>query len=148
MESDGLLCSAHRHRPKQPMRKELEPSRRLSETTGPQSPSAFRIAFRVTEVTERAARCKHEAPRFTHRAPKARRYRPALERLHTLPRIVESRFTCYRSLSGVVQCPCAKRFTVPVHMLPRTHLTVMFPLPLRTLRTVVYRAVREWSLTG
>ena len=27
-------------------RKGLEPSRRLSETTGPRSPSAFRIAFR------------------------------------------------------------------------------------------------------
>ena len=60
-------------------RKELEPSRRLSETTGPQSPSAFRIAFRVTEGTERAARCKHEASFLTHCAPKARRYRPARE---------------------------------------------------------------------
>ena len=37
-------------------RKGLEPSRRLSETTGPQSPSAFRIAFRVTGVTKRGAR--------------------------------------------------------------------------------------------
>ena len=32
-------------------RKGLEPSRRLSETTGPQSQSAFRIAFRAIEVT-------------------------------------------------------------------------------------------------
>ncbi len=58
-------------------RKELEPSRRLSETTGPQSPSAFRIAFRVTEVTERAARCKRAARHFTHRAPAAWRYHRA-----------------------------------------------------------------------
>ena len=79
-------------------RKGLEPSRRLSETTGPQSPSAFRIAFQTTPVTERAARCKHEARYFTHRAPKARRYRPAPESVthvtancrepvHTLPQL-------------------------------------------------------------
>ena len=77
-------------------RKGLEPSRRLSETTGPQSPSGYRIAFRTTEVTDRAARCKHEARRFTHRAPKARCYRPSTGGLHLLPRIAESRFTCYR----------------------------------------------------
>ena len=77
-------------------RKGLEPSRRLSETTGPQSPSGYRIAFQTTEVTDRAARFKHEARRFTHRAPKARCYRPSTGGLHLLPRIAESRFTCYR----------------------------------------------------
>ena len=39
-------------------RKGLEPERRLSETTGPQSPSAFRVVFPATEVTKRAALCK------------------------------------------------------------------------------------------
>ena len=31
----------------------------------------------------------------------------------------------------------------PVHTLPRTHLTVMFSLPLRTVRAVVRGTVRE-----
>ena len=37
-------------------RKGLEPSRRLSETTGPRSPSAFRVVFPATEVTKCGAR--------------------------------------------------------------------------------------------
>ena len=56
------------------------------------------------------------------------------EPVHMLPQLVRR---------GAV--PVRKAIHGPVHMLPRTHLTVMFPLPLRTLRTVVYRAVREWS---
>ena len=36
----------------------LEPSRRLNETTGPQSPCAFRIALLTAGVTERDAACK------------------------------------------------------------------------------------------
>ena len=74
----------------------LGPSRRLSETTGPQSPSAFRIAFWTIKVTERGATCKHVMSVFTHRAPTARCYRRATaagahvtafhrEPLHTLP---------------------------------------------------------------
>ena len=50
-------------------RKGLEPSRRLSETTGPRSPSAFRVVFPTTEVTKCGARCKRPAAFFTHRAP-------------------------------------------------------------------------------
>ena len=101
-------------------RKGLEPSRRLSETTGPQSLSAFRIAFRATEVTERAARCKHEVPHFPHSAPQARRYRSAPESVahvtangrepvHTLPQLARR---------GAV--PRAQSDTCPVHALPRT----------------------------
>ena len=41
--------------------KGLEPSRRLSETTGPQSTSAFRIAFRARQVTERDTPGKRSA---------------------------------------------------------------------------------------
>ena len=50
-------------------RKGLEPSRRLSETTDPRSPSAFRVVFPATEVTKCGARCKRAAAFFTHRAP-------------------------------------------------------------------------------
>ena len=96
-------------------RKGLEPSRRLSETTGPRSPSAIRIAFWTTEVTKCAAGCKHEALRFTRRAPKARRYRASPGGLHVLPRIIESWFTRYRSLREAVQCPVRKATSVVRH---------------------------------
>ena len=49
--------------------KGLEPSRRLSETTGPRSPGAFRVVFPAPEVTERGARCKRAWRFLTHRAP-------------------------------------------------------------------------------
>ena len=102
-------------------RKELEPSRRLSETTGPQSPGAFRIAFWTTEVTDCAARCKHEAPYFTHCAPK----------VHTALSVPHGeRCTCYRGVCGVVQC---------VHR----EMGSVHTLPLRTMRAVVRRMVRE-----
>ncbi|NKC11747.1 MAG: hypothetical protein GKR94_05940 [Gammaproteobacteria bacterium] len=48
-------------------RKGLEPSRRLSETTGPQSPSAFRV---VVRVTERMSWCKSPAVFITPGAPR------------------------------------------------------------------------------
>ena len=66
-------------------RKGLKPSRRLSETTGPQSPNAFRIAFPTAEVTKRGASCKTAAPVSTHRAPTPRRYRSVTDAVHTLP---------------------------------------------------------------
>ncbi len=50
-------------------RKELEPSRRLSETTGPQSRGAFRVVVPATEVTKCGAWCKQLAAFFTHGAP-------------------------------------------------------------------------------
>ena len=49
--------------------KGLEPSRRLSETTGPRSPSAFRVVVRATEVRKRGAWCKSAAAFITHGAP-------------------------------------------------------------------------------
>lgn len=48
-------------------RKGLKPSRRLSETTGPRSPCAFRIAFLTAGVTEREAACKPRG-RISHTA--------------------------------------------------------------------------------
>ena len=42
-------------------RKGLKPSRRLSETTGPRSPGAFRVVVPAAEVTKWAARCKRPA---------------------------------------------------------------------------------------
>ena len=56
-------------------RKGLEPSRRLSETTGPQSPCVFRIAFLMAEVTERDAACKQrgQISHTAHRRPRRRR---------------------------------------------------------------------------
>ena len=50
-------------------RKGLEPSRRLSETTGPLHLSVFRVVVPTTEVTKCGARCKSTAAVFTHRAP-------------------------------------------------------------------------------
>ena len=50
-------------------RKGLEPSRRLSETTGPRSSGAFRVVVLSAEVTKCGARCKRPAAFSTHRAP-------------------------------------------------------------------------------
>ena len=56
--------------------------------------------------------------------------------LHTLPQIVESRFTRYRGLRRAVQCAVRKAKCSPLRTLPCTHLTVMFSLPVRTMRAV------------
>ena len=101
-------------------RKGLERSRRLSETTGPHGASKKRgvsdTAHRRLGVTVR------------HRAG----------------------CTCYREssrpvahvtadLRGMVKCPVHG----PVHRFPRMRVTVMFSLPLHTLRAVVHHAVKE-----
>ena len=60
-------------------RKGREPERRLSERTGPQSPSAFRVVFPAPEVTDRLTLCKLAGTFFT---------RPAFQRrcgVHTFP---------------------------------------------------------------
>ena len=48
-------------------RKGLEPSRRLSETTGPRSPSAFRIVFPTAKVTKRGASGRRHSSDIAHR---------------------------------------------------------------------------------
>ena len=78
-------------------RKGLEPSRRLSETTGPQSPSAFRVVFPTTEATKCGARCKCAAALFTHRAPATA---TVLARVHPLPPRTGSRRTCSRTAAA------------------------------------------------
>ena len=55
-------------------RKELEPSRRLSETTEPRPSGAFRVVFPTPEVTKRGARCKR-AEDFSHTPHQQRRPR-------------------------------------------------------------------------
>ena len=75
-------------------RKGLEPSRRLSETTGPQSPSAFRVVFPATEVTKRGARCKRAVAFLTHHAPAAA---AAFVQVHPLPPRIGRRRTCSRT---------------------------------------------------
>ena len=73
-------------------RKELEPSRRLSETTGPRSPCAFRVVFPATEVTKRGASGRRHSSHIAHRS--CDRYRNAQAPPHMFraaPR------TCYRS---------------------------------------------------
>ena len=50
-------------------REEFEPSRRLSETTGQRSVSAFRVAFQSAEVTRRQVRGKRPGRLFAPRAP-------------------------------------------------------------------------------
>ena len=54
-----------------PRRKGLKPSRRLSETTGPQPLGAFRVVFPASEVTKRGAWCKRAAVFLTHGTPAA-----------------------------------------------------------------------------
>ena len=50
-------------------RKGLEPSRRLSETTGPRCLSAFRVAVPRTEVTKSSPGCNRSGGSCTHGAP-------------------------------------------------------------------------------
>ena len=69
-------------------RKELEPSRLLSETTGPQPSVAFHVVFLTTEVTKRGVWCKRSAAFFTHRAATVlglTRYRRAREGVAHVP---------------------------------------------------------------
>ena len=71
-------------------RKGREPERRLSETTGPQSPSAFRVVFPAPEVTDRVSGCKARGDiPHTTRIPEAVRssHVPAMqeERRHMSP---------------------------------------------------------------
>ncbi len=74
-------------------RKGWKPSRRLSETTEPQSPCVFHIAFLTAEVTEQEAACKPRLRIFTHSTP---RYRRAMGAVHTLPQFLAGACTCYR----------------------------------------------------
>ena len=103
-------------------RKGLEPSRHLSETTGPRSPSAFRVVFPATEVTKRGARRKRPAAFFTHRAPE-----PVAGRFVTLAH--ECCLTCSSEQSGAAhmfpqrrdgRCKrrCSRRW-LSIHSLPR-----------------------------
>ena len=111
-------------------RKGLEPSRRLSEMTGPQSPSAFRIAFLTAEVTNRRAPCKAAMPVSTHRAPALCRYRLAPDAGQTLPQTVEGLCTCYRSLAKAGVVPGIQGDRRSVDSFPRTHRTAVITLPL------------------
>ena len=78
-------------------RKGLEPSQRLSETTGPHPPGAFCVVFPATEATRRGARCKRAAAFFTHRAPAAE---SMLARVHPLPPRIATRRTCSRTVAA------------------------------------------------
>ena len=88
----------------------LEPSRRLSETTGPQSPSAFRVVFPATEVTKRGARCKRAVAFLTHRAPASA---AAFVQVHPLPSRIGRRRTCSRTAAvHNAHVPAAQRLAV------------------------------------
>lgn len=93
-------------------RKGLEPSRRLSETTGPQSPSAFRIVVPAAEVTKCGARCKRPAAFFTRRAPEPARepvrYRDAPALPHMFRRTAERRAHVPAAQAWAVQAPMFK----------------------------------------
>ena len=67
-------------------RKGLEPSRRLSETTGPQSPFTVHVPHRLPDGRGNRTGCAVQTARadFTHRAPAAGRYRRAATVVHTL----------------------------------------------------------------
>ena len=103
-------------------RKGLEPSRRLSETTGPQSPSGFRIAFQATEVTNRAA---HGAS-TKHRVSYAAQRRLGVTASHGVG------CTCYRGSSragspvttdsrGAVKFPVPKAIQSPFTLVTAPH---------------------------
>ena len=98
-------------------RKELEPSRRLSETTGPRSPCAFRVVFPATEVTKRGARCKRPAAFFTHRAPELR---PLPQRTSAAAHVPLSRAAHMfpQRRDGKCRRRCSRRW-ISVHLLPR-----------------------------
>ena len=113
-------------------RKGLEPSRRLSETTGPQSPSAFLVVFPAPEVTKRGARCKRAAALFTHRAPATA---TVLALIHPLPPRTGSRRTCSRTAA-------ARRAHVPAAQ-GRAAQTVPQAEVFALVRTVVRRAMRS-----
>ena len=106
-------------------RKGREPERRLSETTGPQSPSAFRVVFPAPEVTDRAARCKRAGTFFT---------RPAFWRrcgVHPFPWRRKSGRTCPPPQQAPVHMfphcrkrnaePCAPEPAPRLHAFPRKH---------------------------
>ena len=127
-------------------RKGLEPSRRLSETTGPRSPSAFRVVVPVTEVTKCGARCKRTAAFFTHRAPE-----PVAGRLVTLAH--ECFPTCSSEQPGAAhmfpqrrdgRCKrrCSRR-RLSVHSLPRARERKVHTLPRRQPREARCRTRRR-----
>ena len=88
-------------------RKGLEPSRRLSETTGPQPSGVLRVVFPTTEVTKRGARCKRAAAFLTHCAPAAA---GALARVRPLPPRIGSYRTCSRTAAvHLAHVPPARR---------------------------------------
>ena len=93
-------------------RKGLEPSRRLSETTDPHSPCAFRVVVPATEVTKRGARCKRRAAFFTHRAPEpvrgSVRYRSARAPPHMFRRATGCRAHVPAAQRGAVRAPAFK----------------------------------------
>lgn len=63
------LCAALRYRIVDRSMEQLEPSRRLSKTTGGLNLSAFRVAVSATEVTNCAVQCGRSAQSCTRSAP-------------------------------------------------------------------------------
>ena len=112
-------------------RKGLEPKRRLSETTRPQSPNAFRITFRAIEVTDCVAPGKRAA-RHSHIAHRRLGVTVARQRpVHTLPHFVAGDFTRYRRPTCTNSGAGVQGHVAVADPVPRAHGPVVFLLPLR-----------------
>ena len=127
----GQLRPAHRHRLKRRKIKDLQPSRRLSESTGPRSSSAFRVVVRGPrqQIGPRSGSARRRSSHMAHRAPglfpQRRRF------VSHVPAIQPTRCTCSRKAAANAESTGIAGDSVGVHLLPRAQRSAAHTLPRR-----------------